>query len=51
MKLQAHVSRKVNDKTYVKHVIVIPTDTIEKLGWNDGKNINYKILGNRLILS
>ena len=50
MKLQAHISRKVKDKTYVKHVLVIPTTVLEDLGWKDGKEIQYKIIKNRLIL-
>lgn len=50
MKLQAHVSRKIENKTYVKHVIVIPPEIIKKLGWESGKEIDYRINRKKLVL-
>lgn len=51
MKLQGHVSRKVGDKEYVKHVLVIPSDIIKRVGWTTGKEVNIDVKGRRLVLS
>lgn len=51
MILQSHISRKVKDKKYIKHVIVIPTETIKELGWKSGKKIKYNVIDGKLILS
>ena len=50
MKLQKHLSRKVGDKTYYKHVIVIPSDLIGKLGWKDEEEIKGNVKNNKLII-
>ena len=51
MKLQSHISRKVGDKEYVKHVLVIPPEIIKRLGWTVGKEVNVDVKGRRLVLS
>ena len=50
MKLQKHLSRKVGDKTYYKHVIVIPQDLIDKLGWKDEQEIKGNVRNKKLII-
>ena len=51
MKLQGHISRKVGDKEYVKHVLVIPGDIVKRVGWSIGKEVNIDVKGKRLVLS
>jgi len=50
MKLQKQLSRKTKEKEYVKWVIVIPGETIEKLGWKDGQDLTETIKGKALLL-
>ena len=50
MILQAHISRRIGSKKYVKHVLVIPPDMVKKLGWEAGREISAKISGGTLIL-
>jgi len=50
MKLQKHLSRKVGDTTYYKHVIVIPSKLIEELGWKDEQEIKGKVSKKKLVI-
>lgn len=50
MRLQKHTSRKVGNKTYYKHVIVIPSKLIEELGWKDEEEIKGNVKNKKLII-
>lgn len=50
MRLQKQLSKKVKDKEYVKWVIVIPSETIEKLGWKEGEILQGEVKKNALTL-
>ena len=50
MKLQRQVAYKYKDKTRHKYVIVIPNETVEKLGWKIGEELENSINGKILIL-
>lgn len=51
MKLQKHTTRKVRDKEYNKYVIVIPSEHIEKLGWEEGQELQPEVKGRKLVIS
>ena len=51
MRLQKHLSRKYGEKTYFKHVIVIPSDLIEKLDWKDEQEIKGSIKSGNAIIA
>jgi len=40
MQLQKRFNRKVGDKEYSKWQVVIPPETIEKLGWKEGEELS-----------
>lgn len=50
MRLQKHVSRKVEDKEYAKYVVVIPNEHIEELGWEEGQELQPEVKGKRLVI-
>jgi bifunctional DNA-binding transcriptional regulator/antitoxin component of YhaV-PrlF toxin-antitoxin module len=50
MRLQKHVSRKVEDKEYAKYVVVLPAESVEKLGWKEGQELENYVQGKKLIL-
>jgi len=50
MKLQKHLSRKVGNKIYYKHVIVIPSNLVEELSWKDEQELKGKVLNKKLII-
>jgi len=40
------------EKTHhFKHVIVIPEDVIQELGWKKGQDLSWTIASNKLVLS
>lgn len=43
LKLQKQVSRKHEDKTYYKYVVIIPMETIKKHGLEDWEWINVEV--------
>ena len=45
MKLQKQLSRKVANKEYIKWVIVIPSEIIDKLQWADGDHLTPSVEG------
>jgi bifunctional DNA-binding transcriptional regulator/antitoxin component of YhaV-PrlF toxin-antitoxin module len=49
-RLQKHVSRKIENKEYSKFVVVIPQESIEKLGWKEGQNLEEKVQGRKYVL-
>jgi len=49
--LQTRISRRVGDKTYVKHELVIPQEYVGQLGWSQNQNVEFKPYGeNKLLL-
>lgn len=50
MKLQKHFAYKYKDKKHYKHVIVIPEEAINQLGWEAGKELDIKVNDGRLIV-
>lgn len=50
MQLQKRLNRIIGDKEYSKWQVVIPPDTIEKLGWKEGQDLMEVIDGKKLTL-
>lgn len=50
MKLQKQSAYKYKDKTHHKYVIIIPEETINKLGWNEGQELSTQVESARLII-
>jgi hypothetical protein len=50
MKLQKNLAYKYKDKKHYKHVIIVPDDTVRKLGWDPGVELKQQTTGNTLIL-
>lgn len=50
-KLQKHFAYKYKDQEHYKHVIVIPEETIKKLGWEAGIELQPTIDNNVLQLT
>jgi hypothetical protein len=50
MKLQRSISRHAGGKAYTKNQIVIKNDTIVKLGWNQGDQLETRITPKGLLL-
>ena len=48
MKLQKQLSRKVGEKEYPKYVITIAPIEIKKLGWENGQELEIKIVKGKL---
>ncbi len=51
MRLQKHLNRKVEDKEYTKYVVIIPPEHIEKLGWEEGQELEPEVKGKKLLIS
>lgn len=50
MKLQKRFSRKVNNKEYVKWILTIPPEDIEKIGWKEGQDVNSMVVADGLLI-
>lgn len=50
MKLQKQLSRKFKGKEYVKWIITIPPEDIDKLGWEEGQTLKSEIREDNLII-
>ena len=50
MRLQRQIALKQARKTYYKYVIILPTRTVEKLGWKDGTELITQTKNGRLTL-
>ncbi|MDN5845839.1 MAG: AbrB/MazE/SpoVT family DNA-binding domain-containing protein [Candidatus Nitrosocosmicus sp.] len=51
VKLQKRFAYKYKDKNHYKHIITIPDDIVEKLGWKEGMEIESKIKNDELIFT
>lgn len=49
-KLQKQLAYKYKDKQHFKHVIVIPDEAINDLGWKGGQNLELTVKDCRLIV-
>lgn len=50
MKLQKQLSRRVQGKEYPKYVMTIPPDCVDKLGWQQGSELEVVIENNKLVV-
>lgn len=50
MRLQKHLSRKVGNKIYYKHVIVVPSKLVEELKWKDEQELKGKVQNKKLVI-
>lgn len=50
MRLQKQLSRKKENKEYVKWVVVIPPSKVEELGWKEGEELKEEVKGGKLII-
>lgn len=50
MRLQKQLSKKLGDKEYAKWVIVVPPKLINKLGWDNGEELEAEIDDGKLII-
>lgn len=50
VKLQKHFAYRYKEKKHYKHVIVIPEEAINQLGWEAGKELDIKVNDGRLIV-
>jgi AbrB family looped-hinge helix DNA binding protein len=49
-RLQKHFAYKYKDKQHYKHVIVIPDDAINELGWKGGQELELTVKDGQLIV-
>jgi bifunctional DNA-binding transcriptional regulator/antitoxin component of YhaV-PrlF toxin-antitoxin module len=50
MRLQKRFNRKVGDKEYSKWIVVLPSDKIEKAGWQEGQELDIDVRDDKLVL-
>jgi hypothetical protein len=51
VKLQKRFAYKYKDKEYFKHIITIPDEIVEQLGWKEGIEIEPKVENNELVFT
>jgi bifunctional DNA-binding transcriptional regulator/antitoxin component of YhaV-PrlF toxin-antitoxin module len=51
VKLQKRFAYKYKDKEHYKHIIIIPDEIVEQLGWKEGIEIEPKVKDNELVLT
>jgi len=49
-KLQKQLAYKYKDKRHYKHVIIIPDDAINQLGWKGGQELELSVTHGKLIV-
>ena len=50
VRLQKRFAYKYKDKEHYKHVVTIPDETVERLGWKEGEELQQIIEENTLIV-
>ena len=50
MKLQKQISKKNGKQEFFKYVIILPNQTISKLGWQKGEELVFNITSRKLLL-
>jgi hypothetical protein len=48
-KLQKQLAYKYKDKRHYKHVIIIPDDAINQLGWKGGQELELNVTDGKLV--
>ena len=49
--LHTRVSRRLEDREYLKSELAIPRELLQQLGWSDNQSVEFKVYGgNKLIL-
>jgi hypothetical protein len=48
--LQASISRRIGDKSYLKYIFVIPANLIEARGWTRGQEFDFRLVGKTGVL-
>lgn len=51
VKLQRRFAYKYKDREHFKHVVTIPEDYVDKLGWKEGDNLAFSVTNHRLTLA
>ena len=49
-KLQKQLAYKYKDKKHYKHVIIVPDEAINQLGWKGGQELEINVKTNQLII-
>jgi bifunctional DNA-binding transcriptional regulator/antitoxin component of YhaV-PrlF toxin-antitoxin module len=50
VRLQKHFAYRYKDKEHYKHVVTIPEETVEQLGWKEGDELEQTIEKDSLII-
>ena len=50
MKLQSQVSRRYEDKEYIKYWVVIPSKILKMLKWKSGQELEPEVKDGKLII-
>jgi len=50
MKLQRHFAYEYNRRKHYKHVIIVPEEDVERLGWQHGQELEQRVDGDKLML-
>ena len=50
VKLQKRFAYKYKDKDHYKFVVTVPTEEIEKMGWDSGSDLTWSYSNNSLVL-
>jgi bifunctional DNA-binding transcriptional regulator/antitoxin component of YhaV-PrlF toxin-antitoxin module len=50
VKLQKQLAYRYKEKKYYKHLVVIPEETLQRVGWTPGENLEWTVSGNSLVL-
>lgn len=50
MRLQRSISRRIVDKEYVKHQIVLPNNAVEQVGWSQGDHLGVRVSRKGILL-
>jgi bifunctional DNA-binding transcriptional regulator/antitoxin component of YhaV-PrlF toxin-antitoxin module len=49
--LQTRTNRRVGDRTYHKHELIIPEEFVRELGWSENQSVDFRRYGgNKLLL-
>ena len=50
MRLQSQISREYKGTKYEKFWVVLPSKTVEKLGWKSGQDLEADVKGDKLVI-
>ena len=49
-RLQKRFAYKYKDKDHYKHILTVPDEYVDKLGWKEGANIELRVYKDELVL-